>query len=634
MAFNKEYSENIIYFKFVIVISFMLFFIFLANAYVYGQDLSLDIQVGYTDNYVPGDWLPISIIIANEGEVVSGELIITTTNEDVINNEIRETEYIIPVSQAARSRKIYRKTIYYKMNYFSRANIRLESNGRILYENDINLKKIYQQQKILVVNDSFSGFGFLTDTEEEGRLVLYQEVEYLPADWLGYQGIDLLILDKADYTLLTNNQKRAILDWLELGNTVIISGEGSYQTYNTDLMYQLFPANYIGKESIEIRDVPAAIWQLRADEYRVVKKTGDMALALGRQHGDGQVIFSLVDFQNPEVKELYYKELLGLAEADAFFQTGFLDFLVEDMFNSVKFNFLEKYQVFILLVSLILIISYLSYLFTFRKSFKFHIFFLLFILVIGSFSGILYKAIYQPVVEKNDILSEIALVYQGTGMKQAMVESYFTFQGLKRDEIEFAIDRTQGSLTSYSTEAVDLSEGAYQVYLKEDVIEVGTETDGKKLLTGFRSYYKADLPLYFNLVELENGYDMQVINNSHFDIDALFIKYQDNWYTYSGLPAAAKTSYTIPSTGNQTDRTWFYRYVDRSHRSALPDNVNRKIMNRILREIDVEIENTDVDEDTIYIVGVLLGEGFNIITTRDSVNKKFLGILKTNISTQ
>ncbi|MFW6287621.1 MAG: hypothetical protein ACOC2J_02605 [bacterium] len=634
MLFPVNYSENKFYYKITLILFFVIIFMLLTNVHALCQDLSVDIQIGYNDNYVPGDWVPISIIIANEGEVISGELIITTRNEDVIDNEIRETEYIIPVSQSARSRKIYRKTIYYKRDYFSELNIRLLSNGGTLYENEVNLRRIYQQQKILVVNDSFSGFGFLTDTDEEGRFVLYQEVEYLPADWLGYQGFDLLILDKADYSLLSNRQKRAIVDWLELGNNVIITGEGSYQTYHSDFIEQLFPAEFIRKEDTVIRQVPAAMWQLRSDNYKVVKKTGDLALALGRQHGAGQVIFSLVDFKIPQIKELYYEELIGFTANEPMFSTGFLDFMVEDMFNSVKFHFLEKYQAFLLLLSLILIIIYLAYLFVDRKMFKLHIFLLLFVLVIGTFSGILYKTIYQPVVEKNDILSEIALINLVRGSEQAMVESYYTFQGLKREEIDFAIDRTSGSLTSYSTEAVDLSDGAYQIYLKEDVVEVGAETDGKKLLTGFRSYYKADFPLYFNLVKQGNLFDLQVINSSNLTVDVFFIKYQDNWYTYSGLPADTKRSYAIPSSRNQTDRTWFYRYVDKSNRTALPDNVNRQIMNKILREIDFVVENTENDEDTMHIIGVLVGDGFNPILSRETVNKKFLGIFKTDISTR
>ena len=95
-----------------------------------------------------------------------------------------------------------------------------------MFEEKLEVNRIYEKQKLLVVNDSFSGFGFLGNSGSGERAVFYQKVEYLPQDWTAYLGIDLIILDKADYRLMTDKQIRALKGWLECGIQPL-SGRGT-----------------------------------------------------------------------------------------------------------------------------------------------------------------------------------------------------------------------------------------------------------------------------------------------------------------------------------------------------------------------------------------------------------------------
>ena len=617
--------------KSFIILIFLWAFTFLASGNAFCQELLLDVIVGYSSNFVPDNWVPISIIVTNQGQSISGEIVISSRKDDLLRESISEIEYIIPVELPTQSKKIFREVIYYRDDFFSTLTIRLISNGQVLFENELELKRIYEKQKVLVVNDNFSGFGFLGISGNEDRAVFYQNVEYLPPYWTGYLGIYLIILDKADYNLMTNKQISALKDWLELGNTVIISGRGSYHTYNNRLIEEIFPAQFIKRESMELLQVPVTAWQIKADNYQVLKKTGDTVLAVGQRLGAGQVIFSLIDFQSPEIKELYYQELIEFIRENQFLRYEFLRYMIEDMFRSIRFYFPERYQIILILLTLVVIIFYLLHLFLDRKKMNLSFFLLIYFVIISIYSGALYIFIYQPIIAKNDIMSEIAVVNLISDSDQAVVDSYISFQDIGREEIRFTIQHNKGSLNIIDLPDYSSFDEYLSLYLRDDYMELKAENNGKKIITGFHSCYKTRLPVYFTTVKDNQNIILGVNNQSQFFIDSLFINYQGEWYSYRGVDADMEERFALSTEALNDKIPWYYWYRDSINQRLIPDSVNSDLVFNILQRIDYELTNLEKTADEMVIVAVLLGDNFEAINTEQSVNRKFLGFLKTSV---
>lgn len=609
---------------FIILICLSAFFI-PGSSNIFSRELSVDVITAYSNNSVPDNWVPVSIIITNQGQPVSGEIIISSKKDDLLRENVTEIDYIIPVEIPAQSKKIFRELIYYRKDFFSTLSIRLVSNDRVLFEEKLEVNRIYEKQKLLVVNDSFSGFGFLGNSGSGERAVFYQKVEYLPQDWTAYLGIDLIILDKADYRLMTDKQIRALKGWLESGNTIIISGRGTYYTYNNRLMEEIFPAEFIKKESMELLQTKLTFWHIKADNYQLLKKTGDLPLAVGRRSGAGQVIFSLADFQDLELNELYYLELIDSVRENNFLRFEFLSSMIEDMHSSVSFHFPERYQIALILLIFMGVIIYILHLFLVRERLNLSLFLLVYFIFITVYSAALYAFIYKPVTRKNDIMFELAVVNLIPGSEQAVVDGYISFQDPGWEKISFTIRDDKGSLN-----IIPLSGNEYPaIYLGDDYTELRAENNGSKIVTGFHSCYRARLPVYFTAVKENQNIILEVNNKSRFFIDCLFINYQGEWYSYKGLAADTVGRFTLSEEALNDKMPWYYWY--RMNKELIPDGVNGELPVKVLQKIDYELKELEKTTEEIHIVAVLFGDGFEAVNTGESVNREFLAFLKTSV---
>lgn len=597
------------------------------------QGIKVQVEMGFADKYVAENWIPVSIIVSNEGPSISGKFIITIKNEDLLNKEERTTEYLIPVDLPQRSRKIYRKTIYYKRDYFSPVSIRLVTGDEVLYREEINLKKIFQETKILVINDNFTGYSFLNDLDQKNRLVIYQEPVLLPADWIGYQGIDLLVLDNADFNLLNKKQIRAITNWVQLGNTIIITGTGNFKTYNSHLIKELFPARFVKKRNITIDNKQGRLWQLVIEDVDVIKSQDQLALAVEQELEGGNVIFSLIEYLDPGQKEDYYLDLISEIKRNTHLEYGILDYLASDMFSAVKFYFPARYQLLLLMLCLPFFIFYLYKTYLVKKKVSISIFIAVLLISISIYSFLIYQVVVKNIVHKNNILSEIAVIKMQEETYKTVVESYQIYHALQGESLIIGIDNSKGNLSGLSTRAhPDLGQN-YQFQFDDEKIVTEFNKNTGSLRSGFRSYYQESIPLYFNVSITDKNLTVKVNNQSKYRLHNIFIKYKKNWYSFAGVQSKNSALFSTGLSEYSNSSPWYPWFSDNSEEYKLPSNMTTNLARDIFETLKMEAEKFPITNNQVLIFSLLACQDMpGEYSTNRPVSRHYSGFLVTRQS--
>ncbi|MCY4569587.1 MAG: hypothetical protein OXD49_14915 [Candidatus Poribacteria bacterium] len=325
------------------------------------------VTFGFGDGYKIGTWAPLTITVRNQDErtVFSGELVV----------EVRNFSSAIPVERYATSLYLIetdsqRKDFYvYCPKNATQLVIQLvpatpsETTGMRSTTSglvkDILLPTPLARKDYFVLGLAPSGDKLkrvIDEKELKGSDGIQVHVEYLPdsrslpRDWIGYSAVDVLVVREVRLTdrRILKAQQMAMLDWIQRGGTLIVSGGGSFNYLQGSFIEPFLPVELKGLE--KTNTLPVALLEqlgrmevsnqqegvtspenLLTDSRRpiadshfkriqfapkagceVLIGTSEQIYVAKRSFGDGRIICLAFDYNAPPfLAETFWHRLLG-----------------------------------------------------------------------------------------------------------------------------------------------------------------------------------------------------------------------------------------------------------------------------------------------------------------------------------
>ena len=83
----------------------------------------------------------------------------------------------------------------------------------------------------------------------------------MPTRWIGYNAVDLVVIREVSLTerRVSKQQQAALLDWVQRGGTLVVSGGSNFRNLRDSFIEQFLPVKLIQEEIID--KVPSTLQQ-------------------------------------------------------------------------------------------------------------------------------------------------------------------------------------------------------------------------------------------------------------------------------------------------------------------------------------------------------------------------------------
>jgi hypothetical protein len=205
------------------------------------QELQWQPTIGFGGVYTEGAWTPVFVDIANSGPSVSGEIRLPVyAGMRMMRGDEREINYVVPVELPQHSKKRY--MLYVPPERLEK--IYLVAGGReheqavptgqamspqdtltVVLGGDSGLLNYLAGAQAVPSSAGVEGFDFDTGQVEPAFVQIgHATWEALPDSWVGWEGVDAVVLGDANFASASQESVEALLEWVELGGTLIVPG--------------------------------------------------------------------------------------------------------------------------------------------------------------------------------------------------------------------------------------------------------------------------------------------------------------------------------------------------------------------------------------------------------------------------
>ncbi len=264
--------------------------------------ITLQVQAGFDGYFRDSEWTPVLVRAANDGDSISGRLVIRpeTSGSGITNT------YSTPVTLPTGARQT--AFLYITARAFA-TQLRVElldDAGSVIASQEADLRAIQAQDRLnLVVTDSPVGAVDLTGIRS-GHYTGFQadsSISDLPNNQ-ALDSVDLLMFADVDTGALSSEQRLALADWVTAGGQLIVTGGQNWQATAAGLADLLPLTPGASRDLAGLQ--PLAGWlRSRAD------LDAQTVIATGTLRPDAQVLVS-ADDGTP----LLVRRALGAGEVD------------------------------------------------------------------------------------------------------------------------------------------------------------------------------------------------------------------------------------------------------------------------------------------------------------------------------
>ena len=293
-------------------------------------EVTWQVSVGFGGVAKEGAWTPVFVDLSNEGESQAGQVVIPITFPGRVE---RVVNYAAEVDLPRHSKKRY--TIYLPSIRFDRVLLDL---SRTRERKDApSIQAADPGDVVMVVVGGDTGFlSFLTaakglgvappdfDPSRPGSQPSARDVNAqvghlgwseLPESWIGWDGVDAVVLGDAAFSGASQPALEALRQWVQVGGTLIVPGGALSTAMASSPLADLLPVQIAGTRTlpdlaplgewcerpIDPQSVLAARVALRPGARELCGEAGQPLVAVGRA-GSGHVIFTAFDFTAAPVK--------------------------------------------------------------------------------------------------------------------------------------------------------------------------------------------------------------------------------------------------------------------------------------------------------------------------------------------
>lgn len=312
-----------------------------------------DVSLGFNGAYKTGKWTQMNIAIRsqNEPNTFTGKLTVEVRD---LNTDVPIYQYATPLQLSKTDRKHKKLYIYCPKNDINLI-VRLVPKGgseqRIQAPNsDTLIKYELTPQKPIKNKDYFvlvlapsgdkiakfadkmqlnldeTNNGNETQAHAQAHVKHLPNSQAMPTHWSGYSAVDLLIIREVSLTdrRISISQQKALLNWIQQGGTLLVSGGDNYKYLQGSFLEQYLPAKLIRDETID--SVPPILKQKFGldttsnpnDGHTPYKNiyfepkegcqtligTGDQIYIAKRNFGSGQIICFAFNYNAPPFSNL------------------------------------------------------------------------------------------------------------------------------------------------------------------------------------------------------------------------------------------------------------------------------------------------------------------------------------------
>ncbi len=303
------------------------------------QALRWDVERGFDGVHRAGAWTPVFVNIENTGESQTGEVVIPVEyGQGRGQGSARTVNYAVPVDLPRNSKKRYAlyvpgeasgESVWLMLGPAGTAEERELPAGRQADREDALVVTIGGDRGLLNFLSGVEAAGRVTWTEDPGQLhpsgsfsqersvieVGHTTWRDLPDSWLGWDGVDAVVLGDAGFAAASGEALEALLLWVEQGGTLVVPGGALSPEMAASPISRMLPIRVAGTAALpslhEVgswvdhpmpsQPVLVATGSL-AEDAALLCGTTDRPIIAVRRAGSGRIVMTAFDFAAAPVK--------------------------------------------------------------------------------------------------------------------------------------------------------------------------------------------------------------------------------------------------------------------------------------------------------------------------------------------
>ena len=280
-----------------------------------------DVTFGFGDGYRIGTWAPLTVTVRNqdEGTAFRGELVVEVRNfsSDIPIERYATSLHLIGLERQQKNFYVYcpknATQLVIRLVPFTPseiAGVRRTASGLVkdvllptplarkdyfvlvLAPSGDTLKRFVDKKQLAVPGDAQVHVKYLPNSRA------------LPRDWIGYNAVDILVVREVGLTerRILKTQQTAMLDWIQRGGTLIVSGGSSFNYLQGSFIEPFLPVELRGVKKTDNYSADSHSEYIQFAPKagcEVLSGTAAQIYVAKRKFGDGQILCFAFDYNVP-----------------------------------------------------------------------------------------------------------------------------------------------------------------------------------------------------------------------------------------------------------------------------------------------------------------------------------------------
>lgn len=226
-------------------------FLLLPSPEAHGKGLwEMEVRIGFQGHPRPLRWLPLEITLQSQGEALEDGWMVATRKGSRVAR---------PVALPPFSKRSY--FLYLPPEGEGPAmTVQLLREGKVLAARKVRLKPsgpIDLLGLLVSSQDGLTSWSEAPDPDEgHGTFLAPVAADHLPDEWIGYDGIDFVILHPWAIRGMREEKVRALRRYLAAGGRLVVTGGEEASAYGTPFFQEVLPARVIDLSGLRL-DLPS-----------------------------------------------------------------------------------------------------------------------------------------------------------------------------------------------------------------------------------------------------------------------------------------------------------------------------------------------------------------------------------------
>ncbi len=211
------------------------------------KDIILEVYPGFEGYYKFQKWFPVTVVARNNGAYFKGDLVIKSVT---YGNQIPiiSKKYIELPANTPKKIQMYLSPEF-SSQWQDKVLVELvDTGGKLCASRTEPIKQLTQEQTLLLVlSGDKSGLNYLNGPQtnlwhQSNLMVLYPDSANLPREWIGYESVDIMIINNFSINdSLDELQRKSLAEWVQAGGKLLVSSCGNPVEFSNTFLEEALP---------------------------------------------------------------------------------------------------------------------------------------------------------------------------------------------------------------------------------------------------------------------------------------------------------------------------------------------------------------------------------------------------------